>query len=48
MLATKPTCRIICNSYGIWTNVMPNLEVLEQIQLQKLNHFFYDIAVGRV
>ena len=48
MLATKSTCRIICNSYGIWTNVMPNLEVLEQIRLQKLNHFFYDIAVGRV
>ena len=27
---------------------MPNLEVLEQIQLQKLNHFFCDIAVSRV
>ena len=46
--ANRGKSRLIWTSYGIIFEVYYNLNKKEQIELQKLNKFFYRIAVGRV
>ena len=38
---------MICHSYGIWNDILPNLTCIEAIKLQKTNRFFYNIAMSR-
>ena len=40
--------RKLCQAYGVWTEVMPNLEELEQVKLQSTTQLFYNMVVGRV
>ena len=35
-------------SYGVFIQMLPFLSQLEQIELQRSNQFFYNIAIGRV
>ena len=40
--------RKLCQAYGVWTEVLPNLKELEQVKLQSTSQLFYNIVVGRV
>ena len=46
--ATSQQSKRVWTSYGIFNEVLPNLFPHEQINLQSVNRFFYDIAVSRV
>ena len=35
-------------SYGIWIPVLQNLYGFEKLSLQRLNKFFYNVAVSRI
>ena len=48
LTATERKCWSIYTSYGIWSEVLPYMKPQEQLKLQTLNLFFYNIAVSRV
>ena len=48
MNATKVRAKLIWTSFGICINLLPYLRTDEQIDLQNLNRFAYDILVSRV
>ena len=48
IVAKKDRSRLIWTSYGVGTRLLPYLNHLEQIEMQTLNKFSYDIMVSRV
>lgn len=48
MSVSKEKSFKLWTSYGIWMILLPNMNWLEQIELQLANKFFYNTAVSRV
>ena len=47
LTATAAECHRVWTNFGIAMTFLPNLESLEQIRLQMINQFWYNIAVSR-
>ena len=47
LTATSEDCRCVWTNFGIAMSFLPNLESIEQIRLQQINQFWYNIAVSR-
>ena len=48
LTATQASCKRICMAYGIWMEILPYFNVLQQSQLQILSQLFYNVAISRV
>ena len=48
MIATKSQSQKLWTSFGNWDELNAYLSEHEQLKLQKLNRFCYDVAVSRV